>query len=379
MLKYPFQGEPIVTNTYRNTKYNPHYGVDYALSHRTAIVACANGKVSKLNKDETRSWLANTESDPFKPVGFPLRKRALRTEDYGNYIKIDHGSNISTLYAHLDEVVVYQGQVVGEGQLIGYADSTGNSSGNHIHHEIRVNDRVVDPDWFFKTYPNFTGEGGVEGHKFYPLKKSVTVAGFVDILWVRSEPIRKGTQAKPSNLSGSMELTAGDVFRVDGFVEGEEIDGNPYWWKSTKGNYVWSGGTVEIPDPKDFPPSIEDKITERQKIMEELRAELERLETARDVELAEVAERHREAIEAAKAALEEAETAVPVEEEVEAVEEEVEAEAAEEAEEEVAEEVTEEPAEEVVEEEAEAVEEEVSPNADEIAALEARLAELRGQ
>lgn len=56
---------------------------------------------------------------------------------WGNYVKIDHGNNIYTLYAHLKEgAVVKKGQEVKKGDLIGYMGNTGHSNGNHLHFEI---------------------------------------------------------------------------------------------------------------------------------------------------------------------------------------------------------------------------------------------------
>ena len=58
---------------------------------------------------------------------------------YGNYVVIDHGNGVSTLYAHAQALVVSAGQTVEKGQLIMYEGSTGNSSGPHVHFEIRRN------------------------------------------------------------------------------------------------------------------------------------------------------------------------------------------------------------------------------------------------
>lgn len=67
-----------------------------------------------------------------------------RTDGYGNLIIIENGPFI-TYYAHLSDFNVVTGQTVGRGTLIGWSGSTGNSSGPHIHYEIRVNGREVDP------------------------------------------------------------------------------------------------------------------------------------------------------------------------------------------------------------------------------------------
>ena len=64
--------------------------------------------------------------------------------DYGNHIKI-RCNNVTTLYAHCLNVYVKEGQIVAQGQDIGEVGSTGNSTGPHLHFEIRVDDRFVNP------------------------------------------------------------------------------------------------------------------------------------------------------------------------------------------------------------------------------------------
>lgn len=64
--------------------------------------------------------------------------------DYGNHIKI-RCNNVTTLYAHCSKIYVKEGQIVAAGDDIAEVGSTGNSTGNHLHFEIRVDDRFVDP------------------------------------------------------------------------------------------------------------------------------------------------------------------------------------------------------------------------------------------
>ena len=70
---------------------------------------------------------------------------------YGNYIMINHGGGRVTLYAHMSAFAISNGQSVSQGQVIGYVGSTGNSTGPHLHFEVRVNGATTDP----KSYFNF--------------------------------------------------------------------------------------------------------------------------------------------------------------------------------------------------------------------------------
>ena len=64
---------------------------------------------------------------------------------YGNYVIISHGNGVQTLYGHCTTLNVSVGQKVSQGQQIATVGSTGNSTGNHLHLEIRVNGIAQNP------------------------------------------------------------------------------------------------------------------------------------------------------------------------------------------------------------------------------------------
>ena len=64
---------------------------------------------------------------------------------YGNLVVVDHGNGLSTAYAHASSIVVGVGQTVAQGETVSLVGSTGNSSGPHLHFEVRVNGVAVDP------------------------------------------------------------------------------------------------------------------------------------------------------------------------------------------------------------------------------------------
>ena len=69
---------------------------------------------------------------------------------YGNTIMIHHGSGITTLYGHLEKILIKYGQIISKGDVIGLVGSTGKSTGPHLHYEIRVNGKRVDPMNYLK-------------------------------------------------------------------------------------------------------------------------------------------------------------------------------------------------------------------------------------
>ncbi|HBL41164.1 MAG TPA: hypothetical protein DDY98_06190 [Ruminococcaceae bacterium] len=72
---------------------------------------------------------------------------------YGNFIRVDHGNGVVTCYAHCDSISVAKGDKVVQGQVIGRVGSTGNSTGPHLHFEVRIDGSTVNPMNGYLTLP----------------------------------------------------------------------------------------------------------------------------------------------------------------------------------------------------------------------------------
>ena len=70
---------------------------------------------------------------------------AERSGNYGNLIQIDHGFDLSTRYGHLSGFAVGPGATVERGDVIGYAGATGRATGHHVHYEVLVDGRTINP------------------------------------------------------------------------------------------------------------------------------------------------------------------------------------------------------------------------------------------
>ena len=101
-----------------------HAGIDLSGPLGTPIYATADGVVS------TAEW---------------------NSGGYGKLIKVDHGRGIETRYGHLSTYNVVAGQRVVRGQVIGRMGSTGRSTGSHLHYEVRIDGRAVNPVPFMKS------------------------------------------------------------------------------------------------------------------------------------------------------------------------------------------------------------------------------------
>jgi murein DD-endopeptidase MepM/ murein hydrolase activator NlpD len=75
------------------------------------------------------------------------------TGGYGNMVEIDHGNGLTSRYGHLSKIEAEVGETVTRGMTIGYIGSTGRSTGPHLHFELRINDRPINPRHFLPQEP----------------------------------------------------------------------------------------------------------------------------------------------------------------------------------------------------------------------------------
>ncbi len=100
--------------------YGIHGGIDLAADSGTQITPALAGKVLK----------------------------AKYSSDYGNFVMLDHGDGVVTLYAHCSKLLVEVGDSVDKADVIALVGSTGRSTGPHLHFEVRINNVRINPEYF---------------------------------------------------------------------------------------------------------------------------------------------------------------------------------------------------------------------------------------
>ncbi len=107
-----------------NSSTSLHYGIDYGVPEKTEVAACAGGKVVLAETRVTTGWS----------------------------VVIEHIPGLYSLYYHMSELKVKEGDMVKQGQIIGLSGSTGLATGPHLHWEVRLNSEAVNPDFFTADY-----------------------------------------------------------------------------------------------------------------------------------------------------------------------------------------------------------------------------------
>jgi len=123
---WPIESFDRITSTFGRRWSAFHEGIDIPAGRGIPIYAACNGRVT------TSRFLDN----------------------FGNTVWIEHRENLFTRYCHASQLVVKEGDIVKKGQLIAYVGSTGNSTGNHLHFEVRYGDFPLNPLDFLPFNPN---------------------------------------------------------------------------------------------------------------------------------------------------------------------------------------------------------------------------------
>ena len=95
-----------------------HSGIDFSADKGTSIMATADGVISKTE---------------------------FLKDSYGKFVVINHGGGYETIYYHMNEYIVKEGDKVKEGDIIGFVGNTGRSTGPHLHYEVHKDGKAVDP------------------------------------------------------------------------------------------------------------------------------------------------------------------------------------------------------------------------------------------
>ncbi|MFW2367640.1 MAG: M23 family metallopeptidase [Desulforhopalus sp.] len=88
--------------------------------------------------------------DKIYATGDGVVKKAFRNGGHGNYVMIDHGNGYTTSFSHMKKFVVRKGDQIERGQLIGYVGNSGRSTGPHLHYEIALDNKTINPRKFLR-------------------------------------------------------------------------------------------------------------------------------------------------------------------------------------------------------------------------------------
>lgn len=121
-------------------------GILLAVTPVKGSITSRFGSISGIRSGaHTGTDIACSKGTPIKAVATGTVVFAEKSGSYGNLIKIDHGNGVETWYAHCNELYGKVGQKIEAGDIIAAVGSTGNSTGPHLHLEIRVNGNVINP------------------------------------------------------------------------------------------------------------------------------------------------------------------------------------------------------------------------------------------
>ncbi len=122
-------------------------GIKLAVLPVQGTITSRYGVSSRIrSSNHTGLDIATAKGTPIKVAASGTVTCAKYSGSYGNLVKIDHGNGVETWYAHTSKMNVTEGQTIEAGEIIAEVGSTGNSTGPHLHFEIRLNGEHINPE-----------------------------------------------------------------------------------------------------------------------------------------------------------------------------------------------------------------------------------------
>ena len=90
------------------------------------------------------------QGEEIKSTGAGMVTMVAKDKSYGNFLKIKHGDGLETRYAHCSKILVKKGDIIEKNQVVALVGNTGRSTGPHLHYEIRLHGRALDPRQYLK-------------------------------------------------------------------------------------------------------------------------------------------------------------------------------------------------------------------------------------
>lgn len=139
--------KPVINTVVNKGSKNPYYdGIAFLV--RPTSGGYISSKYGEIRGNKAHKGIDIAEGlgeDVSASLDGKVIKAGYNSAGYGNLIIIEHDNNMKTYYAHLNKIYVKAGDIVKKGNVIGAIGSTGNSTGPHLHFELRVNETPVDP------------------------------------------------------------------------------------------------------------------------------------------------------------------------------------------------------------------------------------------
>ena len=203
---WPVPGYGTVSQGYDATK---HTGIDISAEQGVAVIAAADGTVSYV-----QIWDGSYDTTGMM--------------SYGHMVEVRHADGNTTLYAHLSEINVQQGEKVVRGQRIGRVGSTGNATGPHLHFEVITSEGKADPAEYLWTMPGEwimgyaadteagisptgIGDTGKSVIHYYSLAKDTTTTVTGSLGHLPTKAIKSGSTEYPAYCLEKAKLIWGNI------------------------------------------------------------------------------------------------------------------------------------------------------------------------